>query len=206
MRMLLTRAPALEPVSLADVKAALDFAAAVDDMVLSCLITAARLVCEARTGLLFLKQNWTLCVRDCAVGKPVKLPIAPVRSIDAARIVDGDGRHRRLSAERLRVDRNCTAQYLWLAHDTGEDPRFRALEVDVTAGLAETREDLPWPIRHAVARLAAHWHSERRSVDFGDTTVPVPPEISDELDRVAHNLIRHRPAPPPNHEPYLERP
>ncbi len=188
MRTLLTRAPAMEPVSLADVKSELArsaLPAPLDDTLLSCLITAARIVCEARTGLLFLTQAWTLRLDARPPSGTIKLPIAPVCTLKEVRMVHEDGRRTRLDAGRFRLESNCNAQRLRFldAEASAACAGSVTYEVDVVAGLAPRPADLPETLKRAVAGLAAHWHAQKQPIAFGDQTIPVPDEIAAVLDR-----------------------
>jgi uncharacterized phiE125 gp8 family phage protein len=185
MQMLLTMAPAEEPVSLAEVKSGLAQREAGDDTLLSCLITAARVICEARTGLIFLPQVWTLFLNDWPAHGSIKLPLAPVRALTAARMTDRNGRCVGLDAGSFRLDSNCAAQYLRQAPETAEPVDHGTLEIDVSAGLANRPEDLPERLKRAVADLVVHWHTHRQPVAFGDQTIPIPDDIAGALSSFA---------------------
>ena len=100
MKMILTKAPALEPVSIARIKAGLDTCTPRDDTLLSCLVTAARVVLEARTGLVFLPQTWTLHYDGPWDDAGLALPITPVRKLLSATTSWSSGckRHRETRA------------------------------------------------------------------------------------------------------------
>ena len=75
---MLTSAPALEPVTLADVKSHLASIrkTRLHDTLLSCLITAARIVCEARTGLVLSAANLDACVLETWPANGDRVPFA----------------------------------------------------------------------------------------------------------------------------------
>ncbi len=189
MRVLLTSAPAAEPVRLADVKAELlstepGDVGSVDDTLLSCLITAARIVCEARTELLFLTQTWKLFFDALPSGGTIRLPVAPVQTVHAVRTVRESGNRIEPNPNTLRLESDSEGQYLRFPKVTASADRADGVsfEVDVVAGLAARPEELPESLRQAVARLVVHWHIHRQPIAFGDQTIPIPHDIAKELD------------------------
>lgn len=185
--MILTKAPALEPVSLAQIKSEIGAYPPGDDILLSCLVTAARVVLEARSGLLFLAQGWRLVWDPLPDGCVLKLPFAPVRKVEAVRLCDGDSRPAGLDTARVSLETNCNSQSLRLA--PGLVPRDAAidcrLEVDLVAGLAANPRDLPREITQAVGDLAIHWFARRERVPFGDRQVAIPEKISQRLASIS---------------------
>lgn len=186
MNVVLTSAPAMEPVSPDDVKALLTSATDTDDTLISCLITAARIVCEARTGLVCLSQAWTLILETWpANGESVRLPISPVRRVTSVHVRKDDGRRMRVDETRFRLANEGDVQYLHHAHDEShctsclcELHAGAVWELELLAGLADRPSEVPLPIRHAIAGLAAHWYTQRQPVAFGDQTVSVPDHIA----------------------------
>ena len=189
MHVVLTGAPAQEPVSPADVKTHLTSATKTDDTLLSCLITAARIVCEARTGLVCLPQKWTLIFETWPMeGASVRLPLAPVRRVTSVHARGENGRRKRVFGEPFCVVSNGDAQYLRgtiggrrnLPDPCG--PCIKpVLELEVLAGLADRPTEVPGPLRGAMAGLAAHWYTQRQPVAFGDQTVSMPNHIAEVL-------------------------
>lgn len=189
--MTLTKGPSLEPVLLADLKSSLSDVDPKDETLLGCLLTAARIVCEARTGLLFLPQDWTLSCACPEPGDAMALPLAPVRKVNAARIrCVGSGD---VVFDVCRIDlEDCDGHRQRLL--IGECGRLQqaqgsgVLEVDVTAGLAAEPHGLPDQLRQAVMGLAAHWYVSKEPVGFGDRAAPVPEAIAQLLAPFASGL------------------
>ncbi len=186
MNIILSRPPTMEPVSLAEIKTGLASAGPTDDTLLSCLITAARVVCEARTGLVFLPQIWTLALDAWPSERgAVRLPLAPVRRVTSVRLKNEEGRCKHLDAARFRLESNCDAQYLRCLDDWAalapETSICQSLECDVSAGLADRPLELPGELRRAVSALVAHWYTQKQPVAFGDQTIPIPHEVAEAL-------------------------
>ncbi len=184
MRMTLTKGPSLEPVPLADLKSSLGHVDPKDDTLLGCLLTAARIVCEARTGLLFLPQDWTLSSPCPEAGDAIALPLAPVRKVNAARVRCAGSGDAVFDVCRIDLeDYDAHRQRLRIG-ECGRLERAQGsgvLEVDVTAGLAEEPAGLPDQLRQAVTNLAAHWYVSKEPVGFGDCAARVPEAIAQQL-------------------------
>lgn len=186
MKMTLTRAPAREPVSLAEIAEGLDEAGPVDMTLLACLATAARIVCEARLGILFLAQDWTLLIEDAGGRYDLDLALGPVRRIHGARMRAADGRVERVDTADLELVMSGAGHALRRADGAPWPRGCDRVEVDVTVGLAETPAELPRSLRACVAELARHWFIHKTPVAFGDRTVPVPNEVAARLGSFTH--------------------
>lgn len=78
MPLILTTPPSTEPVTLAETKTHLRVTHADDDAFISTLIKTARQQLEARTGLGFITQAWSLFLDDWPETGEIRLPIGPL--------------------------------------------------------------------------------------------------------------------------------
>lgn len=178
MQMELIEGPALEPVPAGAFRPP-GCGDRDDATLLACLFTAARIVCEARTGLQFMAQRWRL---SYGPEEDWHLPVVPLRSVDAVRLVAG-GTCFDLDPAAVSLETGGRGPRLKPAgaeHWTVPDGQG-CWQVEVTAGLASRPEELPQALGEAVSSLALHWYREREPVGFGDGTVPVPDAVSDLL-------------------------
>jgi uncharacterized phiE125 gp8 family phage protein len=147
--------PAVEPVTLAEMRAFLRVDDEAQDDVILALIAAARVTLEAATRLAFVAQGWRLRL-DWVVGRPVPLPVAPILAIEAVRL---DGAP--LATNLYRLEVGDPARLVLDASVPGPlDPRA-ALEIDVRLGFGPAAEDVPAPLRLALRRLVARWYENR---------------------------------------------
>ena len=164
MAAILVTAPASEPVSLAEAKAHLRIAHADDDQLIASLITAARRLVEARTGLCLIAQGWTSFHDGWPQDGVIELPVAPLMGVEeigvfgeldqkavidpAHYIVDAASRPPRVLLR---------GQRLW--------PRpgraVNGIGIRVTAGFGPQGADVPQPLRRAVLLLVAHFFAQR---------------------------------------------
>jgi uncharacterized phiE125 gp8 family phage protein len=149
--------PAVEPVSLAEMKTFLRVDGDAEDDLVAALIAAARLTLEGATRLAFIRQTWRLTLSAWPARRVVVLPPSPILEIEAVRVgragtavalapelyrLDGAG-----DPARLLVDLDAPAPAV-----TGE-----AIEIDLAAGFGAVPAAVPAPLRLALRRLVARW-------------------------------------------------
>jgi len=169
--------PAMEPVSLDDVKAHLRVDHDDDDALLNAAIVAARLHVEAATRRVLIEQEWRLHLDRWPRRRILRIPAAPLIAIDAVRVRDAEGVATVVDADDYEVDAASVPGRLVLGEAAPSPPGRKAngIEIDVTAGYGATTLTVPSPLRHAVMMLVAHWYEHRGAVghDRGGETLPL---------------------------------
>jgi uncharacterized phiE125 gp8 family phage protein len=151
MTRVLATPPADEPVSLAEAKAHLRLTQDDEDGMISRLIVAARRLVEAQTGLVLIRQGWTVSLVRWPDDRVIRLPLAPLISIDA---VSTGGAA--LGASHCEAD--TVAGEIRLLR--GAIPPAGAVTVSLTAGFGAAN-DVPAPIRQALLMILAHLYEQR---------------------------------------------
>lgn len=180
----LVTAPAVEPVTLAEVKTHLRMDTGDADALITSLITAAREWTENYTGRAFINQtwrmwldNWPLPNRDgisCVI-----LSRAPLLSVSSVKVYDEDDNSTTWSADNYFVD---TAREPGrLALRTGAVwPTFErsanGIAIEYVAGYGSAASNVPETIKTAIKQLVAHWYEHRGDAvlspsNRGDTMV-----------------------------------
>jgi uncharacterized phiE125 gp8 family phage protein len=180
MALVLTAAPAAEPVSLAEAKAHLRIDADDEDALLNALIAAARIFIEKTLGLALITQGWSYFLDFWPRSSCVTLPIAPVQAVDSVTLHDVSGGAAELAASDYAVDALSLPARLVLK---GGGPlviarELNAFEIAFTAGYGDAAGDVPAPIRHALRLLVAHWFERREPVVLGLGATEVPATIA----------------------------
>ena len=168
--------PALEPVSLADVKAHLRVDHDDDDALLTAAIVSARVHVESATRRKLIEQEWRVYLDRWPRKRILRVPVAPLISVDAVRIYDAEGEPNLVDSDDYEVDSAAVPGRLVLAA-TAPSPVGRAvngIEIDVTAGYGATTLDVPSPLRHAVMMLVAHWYEHRGAVGHDLAVLSAP--------------------------------
>lgn len=180
MALVLTSAPAVEPVSLAEAKVHLRIDANDEDALLGSLIAAARIFIERTLGLALITQGWSYFLDFWPRSSCVTLPITPVQSVSAVTLHDASGGSTELVAADYAVD--VLSQPARLVLNGATPPvvarALNAFEIAFTAGYGDAASDVPAPIRHALTLLVAHWFERREPVVLGLGAQEVPSTVA----------------------------
>lgn len=184
MALVLTSAPSIEPVTLADIKAHLRIEGTSEDVVLSSLALTSRLHIETALGLALTAQRWMLTLDAWPASGVLYLPIRPLLSVDAVRVLPASGAAAVLHPSTYVVD--TTGWRGRIVRAFGADwpcpsKAANGIEIDMTAGFGAAAGDVPAPIRQALLLLVAHWYERRDPIDIGAKETSVPAAVSNLL-------------------------
>ena len=172
MPAILTTPPAVEPVTLTEVKAHLRLGLSDEDDAITRMIVSARRYLEQQTGLVFITQGWS-CFRDAwPEAGEVKLPVGPVQSLGDVKVLGEDDVAAVIDPAHYFLDSASRPARLVLRASRIWPPPGRAgngIEIEVTAGFGATASAMPQPLREALLQLVAHWYGHR-----GDESVRLP--------------------------------
>ena len=173
-------APAVEPVSLAEIKLHLRIEPDVsaEDDLLSSLIKAARLHAERVTGKALVTQTWKL-VLDSFPSWEIEFPKPPLQSITSIVYLDSNGDSQTLSAAAYRVVATSEPGIVEPAYGEVWPSTY-----GVTGGIAITfvcgmglAAAVPDDIKAAIKLMVGHWYRNREEVSAGGLSqVPMAAE------------------------------
>lgn len=177
--------PAVEPVSLADIKRHLNIDHTEEDLTLTTTIVVARATVERLTGRLLISQTWAVTLDEVPPGGLVSLPLCPVASVESVTVFDAAGAGTVWPASGYLVDTASEPARLLF---TGARPvpgrAIGGIEIRLTAGYGPEASDVPADLVQAVRLLTAHWYESRG--DAGGAVIP-----ADVLGlTAAHRLLR----------------
>lgn len=180
MALVLTEAPAVEPVSLAEAKAHLRIDSDHEDALIGALITTARMFVERTLGLALITQSWSYFINSWPRSYMMALPLAPVQAVNAIRLHGADGSVTTLDTDFYAVDVLSQPARIVLngAMPTVAPYALNAFEVLLLAGHGDEEEDVPATLRHAVLLLVAHWFERREPVVLGAAAQDVPATVA----------------------------
>ena len=169
MNPFLITAPALEPVTLAEVKAWLKQDSADDDAVITALIAAARATIERATRLQLIAQTWRLYASQWPFldqsglqGWQIELPPAPVSSIVAVTTYDQFDTPSVVPPVNYRLTHSQYGPRLVFPYLPAAPGRIsEGIVIDVVAGFGTLPTDVPEPLRQAIRLLSAHLYANR---------------------------------------------
>lgn len=177
MTPILITPPAVEPLSLAEMKAWLRVEGEAEDEIVGALIASARLVVENLTRRLLVFQTWRL-VLDEWPGQGVTLPFSPVRSV-IVRTFDASGVATAADPQEYRLDDVGGTVKLNFPGGAPQPGRLRAgIEIDVEAGFAADADGVPAPLRQAMRILVARWYENRGDVEADGDMARTPASVA----------------------------
>lgn len=176
MRYRVAEGPAVEPVSLEELKAQLGVTLDLDDALLTRKLRAARQHVERFIGrplLATLHEG----VLDRFPRAEIGLPVTPVLGVEQVGYIDGRGVLQVVPAGAYEVDGFGEEGWIIPHADTvwpATMATINAVRVRWTAGLAQNAEGVPETLREAVLMLAAWWHEQREAalVEGGAREIP----------------------------------
>jgi uncharacterized phiE125 gp8 family phage protein len=179
MPAILTAPPLAEPVSLAEAKAHLRVTHNEEDAAIGALIASARRVAEARTGLCFIAQDWTVFRDGWPERGTIEIPLAPVLSIEELAVFGEDGQKAVIEPAHYLLDAASRPPRL-LLRGSRIWPRpgqpVNGIGIRVRAGYGTAPASVPTALRQAVLMLVAHFYAQR-----GEEAQPALPVSLDAL-------------------------
>lgn len=175
MTPILVDGPAVEPISLAEMKLFLRVDDAAQDTLIAVLIEAARQRIESGCGRRLVDQTWRLILDQWPRQGVLRVPCGPLRSIAALRIIDADGAAQSLPTALLATDRSMEPARLVLrSSPPAPGSPLNGIEIDLVLGYGPAPGDVPAPLRQALRLLVARWF-ERRGDDID--AAPLPADV-----------------------------
>ena len=174
----LLEAPAITPITLAEVKDQLRVEHTDDDSILTRLIAVAVAYTDV-TGALghaMITQKWGQWI---AANPPsaVKLILGPSQAVTAVKYYDTDGTLQTATLTDFEVTGTEFATYI--GPKTGfswpvTDQRSDAIRIEYTIGYGDSTTDVPETLRHAMMMLIAHWYDNRENELIGTISKNIP--------------------------------
>lgn len=177
MALMLTSAPALEPVTVAEAKAHLRIDGSAEDTLVASLILTSRLHIETALGLALITQSWRYVLDAWAEARHVDLPLRPLQAVEEVRVISAAGDPQIVAASQYLVDvASVPPRLVRRAALPAPGKPAAGIEIDIAAGYGDAAADVPAPIRQALLMLVAHWYEHRDPIEVGapETTVPRP--------------------------------
>ncbi len=153
MRRTIVNVPTVEPIGLTEAKRWLRVDHADDDGLIAALIKAARERIEARTGRALMAQTWRIVLDQWPAEARVMLPILPVISVTAVRVMDAAGAAMVLASVLYALEPGMEPPVLAVKSPPGPGRGRSGIEIDVVAGYGTTAIDCPEPLRQAMRLL-----------------------------------------------------
>ena len=177
--------PAIEPVSLAEMRAQcrIDDADTSEDALLAIYITAARMAAEHELQRALIFKTWELHL-DAFPAAEISLGMAMASSVLSVQYIDTTGTLQALSPELYSLDASTAPGWLLPADDTSwptTDDVANAVRVQFVAGFGATADSVPANVRAWILVTAATLYTQREAVDLNGKAVALPGRFIDRL-------------------------
>ena len=176
-----TADPAVEPVSLDEIKAHMRIDGAADDGVLKILIRAARENVEHQQKRQHITATYEYTLDEFPAG-PIILPVPPLIAVSLISYKDLAGDTQTWDASNYQVEitseRGSVSVAPNVTYPSTETERRNAVTITYTAGYGTSNSDVPETTRLASMMLVAHWHENREPVVVGMTTTEFPMHVA----------------------------
>ncbi|EKF40634.1 hypothetical protein NA8A_19835 [Nitratireductor indicus C115] len=167
--------PAVEPVTLSEVKAHLRIDHTQEDGLIEGLIRAARQEVERATGQALIDQAWRLVLDDWPPQDTVFLRRTPVKAVLAVTLFDADGAGSVIDPATYLLDSVSLPARLHFSRRPLEPGQaLNGIEIDFSAGYGEAGTDVPDLLRRAILMLTGHWYEFRAQYGVADQPVSLP--------------------------------
>lgn len=166
--------PALEPVTLSDVKAQLNIRDTIQDGIITRRISEAREWAEEFMQRSLLPSDWIVVIDEFQ--QTIELAYPPIISVTTVKYIDVTGTQQTLSASAYSLDSYSEPGWLVPKHNTDWPDTLDALnavEIKYSAGYA-TPDNIPYPIKEAILLLVGHWMNNQGAAESGAVITRVP--------------------------------
>ncbi|MCP4934296.1 MAG: hypothetical protein GY927_08855 [bacterium] len=181
MALVLIAGPALEPVSLDEVKVHLRIDHVDEDVLLASLVTTARIHLETMLGLSFITQQWKLVLDKWPDAINISLPLGPVQQITGIALYNTADQVSVIDTSSYALDANSQPPRLvWRGDMLKPAPEraYNGIEISLTTGFGANAPDVPLPLRQAILLLVSHWYENREPVGLGNEIKEIPQMVT----------------------------
>ncbi len=156
--------PAVEPITLPEMKAYLRIDHEAEDDLIAGLIKAARLMVECASRRVMIEQRWRVVMDHWPDGGKVVLPVAPLLAVDGIRVLDANGAATDIPAASIEADAANDPPSIVVSEAPQPGKARNGIEIELRAGFGSTPDSVPATLKLAVKILVAHWFENRGDV------------------------------------------
>ncbi|WP_112663106.1 head-tail connector protein [Microvirga flavescens] len=171
MHPILVDGPAVEPVTLAEMKTYLRVDDDAQDELISGLIKAARLMVEAVSRRILIEQSWRIALDSWPQARTIVLPLSPLIAVTRVQVFDALGIASDAPAGAFEVEALSDPPRIFLTNAPDPGRARNGIFIDLRAGYGADPGAVPAPLRLAVKILVARWFENRGDV-AGEQMMP----------------------------------
>ncbi|KQV63828.1 phage head-tail connector protein [Rhizobium sp. Root1220] len=167
--------PAVEALTLADVKAHLRLDDGLEDALLASLIRVSRDHLERTTGLCLIAQTWRLYLDSAPEDGVIQILRGPVQAVESLTLYDVSGEELAVPLTGHILDGTARPARLVLKLGPNAARPINGIEIDFIAGFGESGVDVPDALKRAMLMHIARMFAFRGAVSVEDQPADVPP-------------------------------
>lgn len=191
MALQLRSGPAIEPVTLSEAKNFLRLDSTEDDVLISSLITAARIYIETTIGKILITESWSYFIDKWPKSNTVYLPLNPIQEIEEVRFYSDEETYQIIPPADYSIDiisNHPRLKFKGAQQAPISSQALNQIEVRFIAGYGDNLSDIPADLKQALLMLCAHWFEQRDPIGFGGSFAEVPTTIQ----ALLHNHKKYR--------------
>ncbi len=154
--------PAVEPVSVPEMRGYLRLDHEDEDALIAGLIKAGRLLVEAASRRILVESRWRLVLDRWPPGRVLRLPLSPLIALERVELRDELGAWNDLDLALFDASPEADPPRIRVAAAVPEPGQpHGGIAIELKAGFGPTAQAIPEPLRQAVRMLVARWFENR---------------------------------------------
>jgi uncharacterized phiE125 gp8 family phage protein len=164
--------PAVEPVSVPEMRAYLRLDHEAEDELIAGLVKAGRLLVEAASRRVLIESRWRVVLDRWPADRVVRLPLSPLIAVERIGVRDAAGVESDLAGALFHAETSADPPLIRVMA-AAPDPGVAVggIAIDLRAGFGAAPPTVPAPLRQAIRMLVARWFENRGDV-AGLQTLP----------------------------------
>jgi len=175
MTTILLTAPALEPLTLDEVKLHLRIDGSSDDALIMETLKAARQYCELACDTKLITQLWRQFASEIPSNRNILIALRPVQSVEQVVIYDRSGNPTTLDGQQFMLHRDDHQTIVRISTEVPLEMGLNGAEIDLKVGMGDLGVDVPDVLKRATLLLVTHWYEFRGAVSPSAQPVSLPP-------------------------------
>ncbi|WP_457093232.1 head-tail connector protein [Microvirga sp. P5_D2] len=163
--------PAVEPISLTEMKDYLRLDDDTQDDLVAGLVKAARLMVETASRRVLIEQRWRVVLDHWPRGGRVMLPLSPLLAVDGIKVFDASGAETEIAPSSIDSDGAGDPPSIAVTEAPEPGKARNGISIELRAGYGATPDAVPATLKLAIKILVAHWFENRGDV-VGEQILP----------------------------------
>ncbi len=163
--------PAVEPISLSEMKDYLRLDDDAQDDLVAGLVKAARLMIEAASRRILIEQRWRVVLDRWPKDGRVMLPLSPLMAVDGITVFDATGAEVAVPEGAYDLDLAGDPPCIAVANAPEPGKARGGISIALRAGFGAAPDAVPATLKLAIKILVAHWFENRGDV-VGEQIMP----------------------------------